>query len=146
LVDTLHNAERCALLHVEDEDGSACLFRAALDEAGIDVSVYRVSDGEQALAFLNQAGVYRSARRPELVVLDLNMPKMDGWAVLTKIGGEEQFKDVPIVVLSTSRQAEDQARALALGARRYFVKPGDFIDLVRAVELICADFLPQAVS
>src|SRR5690349_18735561 len=58
--------DRCTILHVEDEDGSACLFRAALDEAGIGVSVYRVSDGEQALAFLHQAGIYRSARRPEL--------------------------------------------------------------------------------
>jgi CheY-like chemotaxis protein len=146
LADTLHCVDRCALLHVEDEDGGACLFRAALDEAGIDVSVYRVSDGEQALAFLHQAGIYRSARRPELVVLDLNMPRVDGWTVLTRIGGNEQFKDVPIVVLSTSRQPEDQTRALALGARRYFVKPSDFMDLVRAIESICADFLPQPMG
>jgi CheY-like chemotaxis protein len=146
LADTLDAADRCAILHVEDEDGSACLFRAALKVAGINVSLYRVSDGEQALAFLHQAGIYRSAKRPALVVLDLNMPRVDGWTVLTRIAGKEQFEDVPIVVLSTSRQSEDQTRALALGARRYFVKTDDFIDLVRAVESICTDFLPQAVS
>ncbi|HMJ22054.1 MAG TPA: hypothetical protein VK513_09100, partial [Terriglobales bacterium] len=66
--------ERCSLLHVEDEDASAYLLRAALDAAGIGVSVYRVSDGEQALAFLNKSGVYQKARQPDLVVLDLNMP------------------------------------------------------------------------
>ena len=137
---------RCVILHVEDEDGSACLFRAALDEAGIGVSVYRVSDGEQALAFLHQAGIYRSARRPEVMVLDLNMPRVDGWTVLRSIKEERQLRDIPVVVLSTSHLPEDQARALLWGARRYVVKPNGFFDLVRAVESICAEFLPQAVS
>jgi CheY-like chemotaxis protein len=68
--------QTCALLHVEDAD--AVSFRAALDEAGIAVSVYRVSNGEQALAFLNKSGDYELARRPAVVVLDLNMPEMDG--------------------------------------------------------------------
>jgi len=144
---TLFNClDRCAILHVEDEDGSACLFRAALDEAGIGLSVYRVSDGEQALAFLHQAGIYQSARRPELVVLDLNMPRVDGWTVLRSVKEDEQLRDIPVVVLSTSHLPEDQARALVLGARRYLVKPIGFFDLVRVVESICADFLPQAVS
>ena len=131
---------------MEDEDGSARLFRAALYEAGIGVSLYRVSDGEQALAFLHQSGAYRSARRPELMVLDLNMPRVDGWTVLRSVKEDQQLSDIPIVVLSTSEWPEDQARSLAEGARRYLVKPFDFFDLVRAVELICAEFLPQAVS
>jgi CheY-like chemotaxis protein len=138
--------DRCAILHVEDEDGSACLFRAALDEAGIGASVYRVSDGEQALAFLHHAGIYQSARRPELVVLDLNMPRVDGWTVLRSVREEDQLRDIPIVVLSTSHLPEDQARAMLWGARRYLVKPTGFFDLVRTVESICAEFLPQAVS
>ena len=131
---------------MEDDDGSARLFKAALYEAGIDVSLYRVSDGEQALAFLHKAGVYRPARRPELVVLDLNMPGVDGWTVLRSVKEDQQLSDIPIVVLSTSEWPEDQARALGEGARRYLVKPFDFFDLVRAVESICADFLRQAVS
>jgi len=138
--------ERCSLLHVEDEDASAYLLRAALDAAGIGVSVYRVSDGEQALAFLNKSGVYQKARQPDLVVLDLNMPRVDGWTVLAKIRRREELRDVPIVVLSTSRQREDRERSLALGARRYIIKPHDFESLVEAAASICAEFLPQAVT
>ena len=136
----------CSLLHVEDEDASAYLLRAALDAAGIGVSVYRVSDGEQALAFLNKSGVYQKARQPDLVVLDLNMPRVDGWTVLAKIRRREELRDVPIVVLSTSRQREDRERSLALGARRYIIKPHDFESLVEAAASICAEFLPQAVT
>jgi two-component system response regulator len=134
--------EHCYLLHIEDEDASACLFRAALDEAGIDVSVYRVSDGEQALSFLHRTGAYEKARRPELIVLDLNMPRVDGWAVLLKIRANHDLQKIPLVVLSTSAEPKDQLRALSLGARRYVVKAPGFAGLVQDVESICASFLP----
>jgi len=135
--------QACSLLHVEDEDSSACLFRTALDYAGITVSVYRVSDGEQALAFLYRVGPYVTARRPELVVLDLNMPRVDGWTVLLKTRANDDLQKIPVVVLSTSSRSEDETRALSLGARRYVVKPPDFYGLVREVESICADFVPN---
>ena len=115
--------QACSLLHVEDEDSSACLFRTALGHAGIAVSVYRVSDGEQALAFLNRLGPYLTARRPELVVLDLNMPGVNGWEVLLKIRANDDLQKIPVVVLSTSSRSEDKTRAFSLGARRYVVKP-----------------------
>ena len=137
--------ERCALLHVEDEDASAFLFRAALDQAGVGVSVYRVSDGDQALAFLNKSGVYRMARRPDVIVLDLNMPRIDGWTVLSGIRANDRLQAIPVVVLSTSFRQEDQIRSLALGARRYVVKPRDFDRLVRDVESICSDLLALPV-
>ncbi len=73
------------------------------------------------------------------------MPRVDGWTVLRNVKENEQLRDIPIVVLSTSHLPEDQARALVCGARRYLVKPPGFFDLVRAVESICADFLSQAV-
>jgi CheY-like chemotaxis protein len=130
------------LLHVEDEDSSARLFRTALDHARIAVSVYRVSDGHEALAFLNRSGIYKMARRPELIVLDLNMPRVDGWTVLSRVCGNDELRTIPVVVLSTSSQPEDQTRALSLGARRYVIKPDDFYGLVQEVESICADFLP----
>lgn len=139
---TLPLVERCALLDVEDEDACAFLFRAALDQAGIAVSVYRVSDGERALAFLDKSGVYKMARRPGVVVMDLNMPRIDGWAVLSTIQANRELRGIPVVVLSTSFRQEDQKRSLALGARRYVVKPSTFDKLVREVELICSDFLP----
>jgi two-component system, chemotaxis family, response regulator Rcp1 len=136
--------QTCALLHVEDADADAVSFRAALDEAGLAVSVYRVSDGEQALAFLNKSGDYEMARRPAVVVLDLNMPKMDGWTVLAGIVSNPDTRMIPVVVLSSSRRPDDQARALSLGAARYIVKPFDFDKLVALVRSICADFLSMA--
>lgn len=138
--------ERCSILHVEDHDADAYLFRAALDHAGIGISVYRVSDGEQALAFLHKSGVYQKARQPDLVVLDLNMPRVDGWTVLRSVKGIAELKDVPIVVLSTSQRPEDRTRSMALGARQYLAKPSQFDDLVRVVECLCADFLLQTVD
>ena len=138
--------QRCALLHVEDGDADAVSFRAALDEAGITVSVYRVSDGEQALAFLSKSGAYEAARRPALILLDLNIPKVDGWAVLSRIVEDEELQKIPVVVLSSSRRQDDQARALSLGARRYVVKPFDFEELVLIAKSICADFLPVAAQ
>jgi CheY-like chemotaxis protein len=137
--------QTCALLHVEDEDSSACLFRTALDYARIVVSVYRVSDGHEALAYLNQSGIYKMARRPQLIVLDLNMPRIDGWTVLSMICANDSLRTIPVVVLSTSSQREDQTQALSLGARRYVIKPGDFYGLVQEVESICADFLPLPI-
>jgi two-component system, chemotaxis family, response regulator Rcp1 len=134
--------QTCALLHVEDEDASACLFRTALDRAHIVVSVYRVSDGEQAMAFLNQSGMYQLGVAPNSFVLDLNMPRVDGWTVLLKIRASDVLQKIPVVVLSTSAEPEDQERALLLGARRYVVKPPDFDGLVRDVKWICASFLP----
>ena len=138
--------ERCFILHVEDQDADAYLFRAALDQAGIGISVYRVSDGDQALAFLNKSGIYQKARRPDRVVLDLNMPRVDGWTVLRNLKEKAELKDVPIVVLSTSQRLEDRIRSMALGARQYLAKPNHFDDLVRVVECLCADFLPQTVD
>ena len=133
--------QACSLLHVEDEDSSARLFLTALEHAGIAVRVYRVSDGAQALSFLHRTGAYEKARRPELIVLDLNMPRLDGWAVLLKIRANDDLQKIPVVVLSTSAEPEDQVRALSLGARRYVVKPPDFDGLVQDVGSICASFL-----
>jgi CheY-like chemotaxis protein len=138
----LFPVQTCAMLHVEDEDASACLIRAALDTAGIAVSVYRVSDGEQALAFLSRSGIYKMARRPDVIVLDLNIPRIDGWTVLSRVRASDELREIPVVVLSTSLQTGDQARASSLGVRRYVVKPVDFDDWVQGVESICADFLP----
>jgi CheY-like chemotaxis protein len=134
--------EQCALLHVEDDDASAFLFRAALDQAGIAASVYRVSDGDQALAFLNRSGLYAIARRPDVIVLDLNMPRIDGWTVLSSLRANDMLQAIPVVVLSTSFRQEDQRHSLALGARRYIVKPREFDKVVQEVESICSDFLP----
>jgi CheY-like chemotaxis protein len=116
------------LLHVEDEDATAVLFLAAVKEAKIDVIVFRVSDGEQALEYLR-----RGALRPDLVFLDLNMPKVDGWEVLLEMNANESLRTIPVVVLSTSSLCIDKDRAKTLGARHYLTKPSTFDGLVAAV-------------
>ena len=131
----------CTVLHVEDEDASAFLFRAALSEAGFSANVYRVSNGEEALAFLRKLGSYQQAERPSMIVLDLNLPRIDGLSVLAKLRVDEALNSIPVVVLSTSGSSKDRETSLALGARRYIVKPNNFEDLVDAVKRDCGPFL-----
>jgi CheY-like chemotaxis protein len=130
------------LLHVEDDDSVAFLLRAALDEIGASISVYRVSDGEQALAFLRRSGVYREASQPEIILLDLNLPKVDGWEVLEAIRKDEALREIPVVVCSASSRMEDRERALSAGARRYVVKPARFSLWLDEVKSALTSFLP----
>ena len=103
------------VLHVEDEDGSAFLFRRAVREAGFAALVFRVSNGEEALAFLRRAGPYVDAERPHLMVLDLNLPKIDGLSVLRRMSGDASWRTIPVVVLSTSSRQADKEKAFSLG-------------------------------
>jgi two-component system, chemotaxis family, response regulator Rcp1 len=130
------------LLHVEDDDSIAFLLRAALDEIGASISVYRVSDGEQALAFLHRSGVYQEAAPPELILLDINLPKMDGWEVLHAIQRNEGLRAIPVIVCSASPRKEDRERALSAGARRYVVKPAKFSLWLEEVKSALTSFLP----
>ena len=129
-------------MHVEDDDSIAFLLRAALDEIGASISVYRVSDGEQALAFLHKSGVYREAAPPELILLDINLPKVDGWEVLEEIQRDETLRSIPVVMCSASPRREDRERALSSGARRYVVKPAKFNLWLDEVKSALMSYLP----
>jgi CheY-like chemotaxis protein len=129
------------VLHVEDEDGAAFLFRSAVREAGIAAIVFRVSNGEEALAFLRKAGPYANAERPQLMVLDLNLPKIDGLSVLSRMRNDESLKTIPVVVISTSERQADMDKAKLLGAKHYIVKPDSFEKLTEQVKETCADLL-----
>jgi len=131
------------LLHVEDEDGAAFLFRIAVREAGLAAIVFRVSNGEEALAFLRKTGPYANAERPHLMVLDLNLPKIDGLSVLSRIRNDESLKSIPVIVISTSSRQADIEKAMALGARHYIVKPDSFEKLTEQVKAVCGDLLAQ---
>jgi chemotaxis family two-component system response regulator Rcp1 len=124
------------LLHVEDADADAVLFRAALDHAKIVVSVYRVSDGEEALRFLSRSAPYAEVKRPDVVFLDLNMPRVNGWQVLATMRADENLHSIPVVVLSTSGRADDIERAAALGARHYLQKPHSFQEWVTEIDAL----------
>ena len=129
-------------MHVEDDDSIAFLLRAALDEIGASISVYRVSDGEQALAFLHKSGAYREAVPPQLILLDINLPKVDGWEVLEEIQRDETLRSIPVVMCSASPRREDRERALSSGARRYVVKPAKFNLWLDEVKSALTSYLP----
>jgi chemotaxis family two-component system response regulator Rcp1 len=137
---------RHRLLHIEDDDSVAFLLRAALDEIGVSISVYRVSDGEQALAFLRKSGAYLGAAQPELIFLDLNLPKVDGWEVLSEIQKDEELRRIPVVICSASQRPEDKRRALSGGAQRYIVKPDSFIVWLDEVKSAVTNFLPAQAA
>ena len=129
-----------ALLHVEDENDTALVFRAAVAQADIRLSVYRVSDGEQALVYLRRLEPYTAVPRPDLVFLDLNMPRVDGWQVLVAMRDDESLRSIPVVVLTTSSHRADKERAYALGAKHYITKPAAFDVLVAEVMSACQKF------
>ena len=129
-----------ALLHVEDENDTALVVRAAVAQSDIRVSVYRVSDGEQALVYLRRLDPYTAATRPDLVFLDLNMPRVDGWQVLVAMRDDKSLRSIPVVILTTSRQRADKERAYALGAKHYITKPATFDVLVAEVMSACQKF------
>jgi CheY-like chemotaxis protein len=129
-------------LHVEDEDAAAYLLRAAIDEAGLPLNIYRVSDGEQALAFLLQHDPYTAARTPDVIFLDLNLPRVDGWSVLHQIEASEKLRTIPVVVLSTSAAGAHKRRALELGARYYVTKPHNFDVFLEEITAICTKLFP----
>lgn len=116
------------------------LTQQALEDAHISNSVRFVEDGEQLLDYLYQRGAYAGetgkAPRPGLILLDLNMPKIDGREALKTIKGDPTLRDIPIVVLSTSRLDEDIARSYQLGVNSFITKPVTFSGLVEAMNVL----------
>ena len=133
--ETIHE---CALLHVEDDDATACLFHLALRETGLWPQFFRVKDGEQAMEFLLQNGPYSSVPRPNLVLLDLNLPGKSGLDVLSQMKSNPVLRDITVVVFSTSTLPHDRERSRELGADDYLYKDGHFEAFVKVAEVICA--------
>ena len=125
------------ILLVEDNAADARLTREALGDSKIANALHHVTDGTQALAFLRREPPYEEAPRPDIILLDLNMPRMDGRAVLAHIKEDAELKSIPVVVLTTSEAEEDILRSYNLHANCYVSKPVDFdkfIAIVRAIE------------
>jgi CheY-like chemotaxis protein len=128
------------ILVCDDDEDDRMLTQQALEDAHISNSVRFVEDGEQLLDYLYQRGAYAGetgkAPRPGLILLDLNMPKIDGREALKKIKGDPALKDIPVVVLSTSRLDEDIARSYQLGVNSFITKPVTFSGLVEAMNVL----------
>jgi two-component system response regulator len=125
------------ILLVEDSPSDADLTVAALAAAKVSNRLNIVEDGVQAMAFLRRAGPYAEAPQPDLILLDLNLPRKDGREVLAEIKSDERLKSIPVVVLTTSQAEKDVLQAYKLQASCYVTKPVDFqqfLEVVKAVE------------
>ena len=124
------------ILHVEDDENDAILFRKACERAGLPAELHRVEAADHAKAYLLGDGIYGDRARyplPQIIVLDLKMPRMDGFEFLKWLRGEEKFTAIPVLVFSASISREDKSRAIAEGANSFFVKPASFDALVKMV-------------
>jgi CheY-like chemotaxis protein len=132
------------VLLVEDDPGDVLLIREAFDFNKVHNNLNVVNDGEQALAYLKNQGRYAGANRPDLVLLDLNLPRKDGREVLAEVKADEDLRTIPVVVLTTSEAEEDVLKSYQLHANAYVTKPVDFERFVAIVRQI-DDFFVSVV-
>ena len=124
------------ILLVEDNEGDVRLTREALEEGRVANRLIVARDGMEALSILRQQGTYSDSPRPDLILLDLNLPKKDGRAVLAEIKADPNLMRIPVVVLTTSKAEEDILRTYDLHANCYITKPVDFEKFVTVVKSI----------
>jgi chemotaxis family two-component system response regulator Rcp1 len=125
------------VLLVEDSPGDVRLTREALKDAKVEISLHVASDGIEAMAILRREGPYEHAPRPDLILLDLNLPKKDGREVLKEIKESTTLKSIPVVILTTSAYKEDVLDSYRLHANCYITKPVDlegFLTVVRSID------------
>ena len=125
------------ILLVEDSPGDVRLTIEALRDAKVRNNLHVVGDGAEALAFLRREGAHAAAPRPDLILLDLNLPKKDGREVLSEIKDDPTLRRIPVVVLTTSQAEQDIVRTYDLHANCYIAKPVDldqFITVVKSIE------------
>jgi len=124
------------ILMVEDNEGDARLAREALRDCKIRNALHHVWDGEEAMAFLRRRGEYADAPRPDLILLDLNLPRMDGSEVLAEIKEDAELKRIPVVILTTSSADVDILRSYNLHANCYVTKPINMVEFLKVVAAI----------
>lgn len=129
------DGQKLIVLSIEDDDAAFGLLEIAFKEAG-QATLYRAVDGEAGLQFLRRLSPYNDAPRPHLVLLNLNMPRVDGFQVLEAVQGDPMLKDIPVVVFSSSTLDADRARCLALGAKHFRSKPDDLDELLHAARAV----------
>jgi two-component system, chemotaxis family, response regulator Rcp1 len=125
------------ILLVEDSSGDVRLTREAFKDAKVHVNLHVASDGIEAMNFLNHVGRYADVPRPDLILLDLNLPKKDGRKVLEEIKGSASLQSIPIVILTTSASDEDVLKSYRLHANCYIAKPVDldgFLTVIKSID------------
>jgi CheY-like chemotaxis protein len=120
------NANLISVLLVEDDPGDVLLIREALADHKVGNVLSTVSDGVEAMRFIRGEGEYAELERPDLVLLDLNLPRKSGAEVLAEIKGDPELSTIPVIVLTTSEAEEDVLRSYRMHANAYITKPVDF--------------------
>ena len=133
------------ILLVEDNEDDVYLIREAFDEASLRVSLHHVDNGEKCMRFLRRQGDYANAPSPDLILLDMNMPVMDGYEVMTEIVKDEKLRHLPVVVLTTSYEAADIQKMYGLRCSSYITKPVDFDNFVKAIGQLAGYWLTVVV-
>ena len=131
------NSKSIEVLLVEDDPGDTLMIREAFEDNKVRNRLTCLTDGVQAIEFLRRQGEHADAPRPDLILLDLNLPRKDGREVLAEIKGDGDLSTIPVVVLTTSQAEEDVLRSYKLHANAYVTKPVDFerfIDVVRQID------------
>jgi len=137
------------ILLVEDNPGDARLTREALRDAKVRNNLHVVPDGVEALAFLHRQGKHAAVPKPDLILLDLNLPKKDGREVLEEIKQDDDFRHIPIVILTTSQAEKDIIESYRLRANAFVTKPVDleqFLKVVRSIEHFWLEIVKLAPS
>ncbi|NTU74933.1 MAG: response regulator [Anaerolineaceae bacterium] len=148
--DSLVYRKKVVILLVEDNPGDIRLTREAIHEGNIVCDLHVAVDGEEALAFLRKEAKFANVPTPDLVLLDLNLPKINGWEVLSEMKTDQNIKKIPVVVLTTSKAEEDILAMYSLHANCFITKPVDFDQFFTIVQSI-KDFwfnivkLPEAM-
>jgi CheY-like chemotaxis protein len=137
----MSRTEPVEILLVEDDPGDVLITREAIDGSKFANHLNVVSNGEQALQYLRREAPYESATRPGLILLDLNLPRLDGREVLAQVKADPDLRRIPVVVLTTSSADEDIVRSYDLHANAYVTKPVDFDQFMSVVRQIDEFFI-----
>jgi two-component system, chemotaxis family, response regulator Rcp1 len=131
--DELKDARFAEILLVEDNEDDVLLTREGLKRSKVAVHLQHVENGAECMAYLRKQGQYANVITPDVILLDLNMPVMNGYEVLEKISNDEQLKHIPVVILTTSADEKDILKMYKLRCSSYIVKPVDFIQFQRVI-------------
>ena len=130
------NKKDLTILLVEDNEGDIILTLEALKEANVSNTIHVVTDGEEALQYLQKQGRFNNAVTPDLILLDINLPKIDGKEVLAEIKNDADLKVIPVVILTTSSSEKDILESYQHHANCYITKPVDFKNFTHVVNRI----------
>lgn len=142
----MNNSDAPTILLIEDNKADIGLFKESINHLRLNLNLYVISNGSYVMDFINRKGIYEGINSPDLIILDINLPGLNGFEILNQIRKIDSFKNLPIAILTTSTQIEDLIEALELGADSLFVKPSDFLEFTSTVKSILHQYLANKVK